>query len=138
MNRKQEFIRITRENQDRYDKLNEDRMEFYSYYRETKFDLLRLKQEHREVYEKLIHWETRYYWFCFYEYFEGHVRKSVPKEVIHGWDRAIVNSLKNPVHRQAWEQVVRQIDFWGYSEFNRFIDQCLAGHCVIGDTKRRG
>ena len=89
------------------------------------FDLRKLKQKGPEIYEKIISWETRFYWFCFDEWINAHVRRSVPRYLKRDWDYAIKVSLKNPVHRQAWEQVIIDTDFWGYRDFNRFISDCI-------------
>ena len=123
-NRKSQYLQIYQESQRRYDDLNEDRKEFHFYYTQSDFSLLRLKKEKHEDYKKIIHWETRYFWFYFYEWLEGHVRKSIPTYLRRDWDYAIKAAMKNPVHKQAWQEEIGKIDFLGYREFNKFIDDC--------------
>jgi hypothetical protein len=114
--RRSEYIRIAQEYRSRYDSLNEDRAEFYHYYLDKGFDLKKLKKEHPDDYEKIILWEVRFFWFCFDEWLKGNVRRSVPRYLKRDWEYAIKVAMRISVHRQAWQEKGREMDFWGYKE----------------------
>jgi hypothetical protein len=124
-NRKSQLIEISQEFKRRYDSLNEDRKKFYAYYRDKLFDIKELKKKNQEIFDDLMHWEARYYWYCFDQWIEGHVRHSLPKKLRKDIDYMIKSSMSNPVHKQAWKEGIREIDFLGYREFNGFIETCI-------------
>ncbi len=126
-NRKSQYIEIAQAYKERYDRMNENREEFYLCYLDKNFDLKQFEKKNHELYSKLMTLEVRFFWFLFDEWIEGHVRKSIPHYLKKDWDYATCNSMRNHVHRQAWEMKIRNMDFLGYSQFNKFINNCLKG-----------
>ncbi len=124
-NRKSQLIQISQDFKRRYDALNEDRKEFYSYYRDKQFDIKELKKKQSDIFDDLMHWEARYFWYCFDQWVEGHVRRSLPKYLRKDIDYMIKSSMMNLVHKQAWKEGIKEIDFLGYSEFKKFIEECI-------------
>jgi len=125
LSRRSEYIRISHDYKERYDRLNESRQEFYRFYLDRDFDLKRLKKESPELYEKVLLWETRFYWFCYEEWNQWAIRRSIPSYLKRDWEYAIKAAMKNQVHKQVWLEKIRIMDFCGYKEFNEFIDNAI-------------
>lgn len=130
-NRKKDFIDISRENNNRYDRLLSERADLAEYYRDPNISLKKLKAEKPQVYEKIMHWELRYFWFCWDEWIESYVRKSVPGYLKKDWTYAIRLAMQQPIHNQAWQDSIHSTDFMGYRAFNKFMDDCVKGRCRI-------
>ena len=125
LSRKSKFIQIDEEYRKRYSDLNEAREDFYCYYTNENFNLGKVKREHPEDYQKILSWEYRFFWFCFYQWVEGNVRKSVPKYLRKDWNYGIQDSMKNEVHKQVWEKEVHKIKFFGHTKFHKFIAKAI-------------
>lgn len=125
LSRRSEYIRISQEYKERYDRLNEGRQEFFRFYLDRDFDLKKLKKENFALYEKVLLWETRFYWFCYEEWNHWAVRRSIPDYLKRDWEYSIKAAMKNSVHRQAWLEKIRAMDFCGYKNFNQFIDESI-------------
>ena len=128
-NRKSLFIEINYKNRERYNKLLEARQDIEEYYRDRNFDLERIKKSDEKLYSKIIQHELTYFWFVFDTWVESHIRKSVPSDLIRDWDYGVKSGMRNPVHKQSWQTIKRDIDFLGYKEFYEFIEECVEGRC---------
>lgn len=132
LNRKSQFIEIAYKNRERYARLLEDRQAIDRHYQDQNFNLEKLKT--KSDYNQVIHHETKYFWFVFDSWVEGHVRKSIPKYLRRDWDYGVAAAMKNPVHRQAWENVIQHLDFLGYQEFRTFIAKHYAQGGSLSET----
>ena len=126
LSRKSQFIEIAYKNRERYAQLLEDRKAIARYYQCPHFNLAELKQKNQSDYDQVVHHETKYFWFVFDSWVEGHVRKSIPRALRQDWDYGIRSGMQNPVHRQAWRAVIQYLDFLGHPEFKVFIGKYYA------------
>ena len=125
LSRKKDFIQIDKDYQETYEKLNEAREDFYCYYTKENFNLEKIKRENPEDYQKILSWEHRFFWFCFYQWLEGNARKSVPKYLRKDWNIAIQDSMESKVHRQVWESEIHKTKFFGHTKFHKFIAKAI-------------
>ncbi len=125
LSKRSEYIKISQDYKERYDHLNESRQEFFRFYLDRDFDLKKLKKENPALYEKVLLWETRYFWFCYDEWSQWAIRRAIPGYLKRDWEYSIKAAMKNPVHRQAWRERIREMDFCGYRKYNQFIDECI-------------
>ena len=124
-NRKARFIQITEDFRNRYAQLIEERKEVDYLYHDPLFDLQKLKATNEELHKKLLHAEKKFYWFCFDQWYLGHVDKTAPRNVKRDWDYSIKVSVNEPLHRQTWEQIFKNTNFRGRSKFNTFVNTCI-------------
>lgn len=125
LNRRSEYIRIAHEYKNRYDTLSETRRDLFHFYLEKDFDLEKIRKTQPEIYDRIVSYEVKYMWLTFHEWLEGYVRKSIPRYIRKDWDYAIKSAFSNPVHQQVWKTKLREMDFWGYREFNKYIDEAI-------------
>lgn len=124
-NRKAQFIQITEDFRNRYAQLIEERKEVDHLYHDPQFDLQKLKEKDVGLYNELVHSEKKFYWYCFDQWYLGHVDKTAPRHLKNDWDYSTKVSVNESVHRQSWEQIFKTKDFRGHKKFNEFINGCI-------------